>query len=186
MSLYDSPHTPRSNQRLLAAVVLCGLILLGSDWATQHYLGRHLLGAPLQPAASTAVTAAASSPAVQPAPVVAEPVLTAIRLPLQNERVSGAINTQGGALDSLTLRRYRNEITEPAGYPLLQPAATSPTAAEYVVAGWQGAGVAGPDAQSIWQPVAAAANPAAQHLVWRNTAGQQFERIWHLRPNSYV
>ncbi len=199
MSLYESPNQPNTNRNLLLAVVLCGAILFVSDFFTQHYLGHHLLGAPVKNAATTAQTeATATIPAtVSPAannPTAASTAAVATvptqanlpRLPLSNSRVTGAITLQGGVLDTLTLNQYRHEITEVGGYPMLTPAAVSPSGAEYMVAGWQGSGIEGPSAQSVWQPEADLQQPDRVVMVWRNSTGQSFQRTWQLRPNSYL
>jgi YidC/Oxa1 family membrane protein insertase len=188
MSLYDSPNQPNTNKNLLLAVVLCGLILLVSDFLTQRYLGHHLLGSPVKPVAEA--TAVANMPEAVVAAAVAvspsAPLPQPVRLPLSNDRVAGQINLQGGSLDALTLKTYRTEIKENGGYAMLAPAANSPTTAEYLVAGWQGAGIEGPSANSVWQREADQSTANALTMVWRNGTGQAFQRTWQLRPNSYL
>lgn len=185
MSLYDAPQGKKT-PNLLLVVLLCAAVLLGSDLLTQHYLGRHLLGTPV------AQTAMAPAPAVVASPVLAEPsaispTIADVYVPLMNERLKGEINLRGGSLDKLTLQSYRTEITDPKGYALfgISSTATGPTG-EKIVAGWQGAGVEGPSAQSQWQIEADTQTTDKLVMVWRNASGQSFQRIWQVKPNSYV
>jgi YidC/Oxa1 family membrane protein insertase len=188
MALYDSP-TPNSqnSSRLLIAVLLCGLTLLASDYLTQRYLGTHLLGTPIKTAAAPTVVPAA---AVAAPLVVAQTPVSATLLPVGNERVAGHISTQGGSLNQLTLKQYRDEITEPAGFEMLAPAkltANSSASATYIVAGWQGAGVEGPSQNTVWQVVSGTLG-GTQNLTlqWANSTGQRFTRTWQPLPNSYL
>ena len=181
MSLYDSPHSPKTNSRLLLVVALCGLLLLGSDYLTQRLTGHHLLGTPVStPQAAAPIAANAVAETMVPA---MQPEADAPRVPLTNARVKGEVNLRGGALDKLVLQSYRDEIKDPAGYALF---GVSGTTAEYVAAGWQGAGVEGPSAQSVWQLEADTQTAGAIVMVWRNATGQSFQRTWRLQPDSYL
>ncbi len=190
MSLYNSPNQPNTSQRLLIAVVLCGAILFVSDFLTQRYLGHHVLGAPVKTATPAAAPAApvAAAAALPAAPPTIQTALAAapVRVALANERVAGQVNLVGGSLDTLTLKTYRTEIAEAGGYSMFSPATSSPTTAEYVLAGWQGSGIEGPSATSQWQLATTQPGGNAVILEWRNPTGQIFQRTWQLRPDSYI
>lgn len=180
------------NTRLLLALVLSGGILLASDWASVHFFGKHVTGA--TPAANVAtqpvaVAKVADVAAAQGLPMgevsgTAAVAAQAMRLPLGNERVEASINTTGGRLDQLVLKSYKAEIDEKDGFTFLKPSGKH---AEYVAAGWLGAGIAGPDENTPWQvegDINAPGKPVV--LVWRNGSGQAFQRIFEMEPDSYL
>jgi len=177
------------NNRLIMALALSGLILLVSDWASVHFFGRHVTGnVPVaeQPASVAKVADVAAAQGVPAGEVSGTVAATpeGLRLPLGNERVAASINTTGGRLDQLVLRNYKSEIDEADGFEFLK---SSGKFAEYVAAGWMGAGIAGPDETTPWQAegdVNGDGKPVT--LVWRNNSGQSFQRVFTMTPDSYV
>lgn len=167
---------PKQRMRLLLAVGLSALILLCFDIASVRFTGRHVMGgmsaAEQQAEAKVEAQKVATATAAEQAAlaVAAQP---GIMLPLENGRIKAGVDVRGGRLDSLILKQYKGEITEPEGFALLKPAGEF---AEYVAGGWMGA-VQGPDENTVWQAegdVNAPGKPVV--LVWRNATGQAFQR----------
>lgn len=188
MNKNDKGH----NTRMIWALALSGLILLVSDYASVQLFGRHVTGAkPVaegskEPAgqvtkgADIAAVPMNGTEAVSPTAALAP----AMRLPLGNERIDASINTIGGRLDQLVLKNYKSEIDEKDGFIFLKPNGNH---AEYVAAGWLGAGIEGPNENTPWQvegDVNAPGKPVV--LVWRNSSGQAFQREFVVNPDSYV
>lgn len=171
-----------NNRRLLLAVGLSGLVLLMSDLGMQYAFGRHIMGAPLKPVVQSAEAPAAPK-AGAPMQAVVVSGTQSVRLPLENTRVKGDIALTGGRLDTLTLKQYKKEIVEPQGFNLFKPGGKY---AEYVAAGWQGNGLEGPNEATPWQVEADQTTANRVVLVWRNSTGQAFQRIYSLRPESYI
>jgi YidC/Oxa1 family membrane protein insertase len=179
-------ENPEIRQRLMWALGLTAVVLLVSDLASVLLLGRHALSAPTAPAAQVSAPANPVMPAAtaaMPATPAATPAVSTVTVGLQNSRVSVTIALQGGRVQGVLLKQYQHEITEPAGYTLLQ--GTGPTA-EYVAAGWQGGGLEGPNEQSVWALEADQNTPDRVSLVWRNATGQAFQRTFTLQPDGYV
>lgn len=174
------------NRRMILALVLSGAILLGSDWVSAHYFGKHL-GAKTETAQSADVAKVADVAQAQgavPGTVSATQIAQAMRLPLGNDRVEASVNTVGGRLDQLVLKNYKTEIDEADGFSFLKPAGAF---SEYVAAGWLGAGIEGPNETTPWEAegdVNAPGKPVT--LVWRNGSGQSFQRIFTMEPDSYL
>lgn len=188
MNKHDKGH----NMRLLTALVLCGVILLGSDWLSVKFLGKHVTGsnpdatatvsAPADVAKVADVAAAQGVPQGDVSGTAA--AVQGLRMPLSNERVEASINTTGGRLDQLVLKNYKSEITEKDGFTFLKP---SGAFAEYVAGGWMGAGIQGPDENSVWEvegDINGAGKPVV--LVWRNGSGQAFQRTFSVEPDTYI
>ncbi len=192
MNKHDKGH----NKRLLIALAASGLILLLSDWASVTFFGKHVTGATpdatatvvgeVSPAKVEAVAAAQELPTGEVSGTAA--IVQGLRMPLANERVDATINTTGGRLDQLVLKSYKSEIDEKDGFTFLKP---NGAYAEYVAAGWMGAGIEGPGENSTWEVEgdASVVNGGAGKpvvMVWRNNSGQAFQRTFEMEPDSYV
>lgn len=181
---------PRQTKRLLLAVGLSALILLGADALSMALFGKHAM-AMRQPAVAEA--AVANAQAAQPVAQVSTtqvttsatvPVVQAQAVPLVSSRIDGVINTRGGQLDQLVLKQYNGEITDADGYTLLSPFG-GPVSGSYVAAGWVGAGVEGPTETTVWS-VVPQADASKVVLEWANTTGQTFQRTIMALPDSYL
>ncbi|PZP39964.1 MAG: membrane protein insertase YidC [Pseudomonas fluorescens] len=190
MNKHDKGH----NKRMILALAASAAILLVSDWASVRFLGTHVTGVkPVaeQPADVSKVADVAAAQGIPAgdvsvtAPIAAAtPVAEATRLPLANERIDATVNTRGGRIDQLVLKNYKGEIEDADGFAFLKPDGKF---AEYVAAGWLGAGIQGPDENSVWQveaDVNAPGKPVV--MVWRNASGQAFQREISVNPDSYV
>lgn len=166
----DNGFDPQQRRNLLIAVALSAVVMLGFNFVAAHYFAP----APVKAEAKIEQPVVAS---------VSTTVPQAIEIPLQGGRQAGAVNLYGGRLDSLTLERYKTEVSEDAGFPLLK---ASGDFAEYVAAGWMGAGIEGPNETSQWQVEADTNTTGKVALVWRNASGQAFQRVYSVRPDSYV
>ncbi len=180
------------NMRMVWALVVTMAVLLLSDWVALRFFGVNLAGQPAKPAvvaeaapAQVADVAAAEGlPAAgQAVANVATPPAVATRVALENARVDARVNTLGGRLDMLTLKSYKGEISDPDGFVFLKPGGAH---AEYIAAGWAGAGIEGPGENAVWTLDTANAQAGQVAMVWQNASGQAFRRVMELKPDSYV
>lgn len=188
MNKGDNGH----NRRMIMAVVLSGVILFASDWASVHFFGKHVTGNAPQVVATQGadvakvaeVAQAQGLPLGSVSPTgIPQPMMMS-RLPLANDRIDASINTLGGRLDQVVLKNYKSEIDEADGFAFLKP---SGVFAEFVASGWMGAGIEGPGENTPWEVEAdinAPGKPVV--LVWRNASGQSFQREFAVQPDSYT
>ena len=110
-----------------------------------------------------------------------EIAIEAERIQIENELLSGAISTQGGRIDQLSLKKYRNTISEDSDIvTLLSPVGQSET--YYAAFGWAPAvGIKPdqvPDPNTIWTVVGnnilTPSSPVS--LIWNNGNGVKFMR----------
>jgi YidC/Oxa1 family membrane protein insertase len=171
------------NQRnLLLAVVLCGLLLFGWDFAMQRIYP--------EPAHKAVATAPAATPAktkptregglTDPAAVALEKrdLVTALASPqrvrIAAPELAGSIDLVGARIDDLTLVHHTQSVEKDSGpVRLFSPAGTP--AQQFAQFGWVGSGVKVPDGSTVWQ---ATPGPLAPDrpvtLTWNNGAGQVF------------
>lgn len=100
------------------------------------------------------------------------------RIPIVSGRVRGSIRLQGGRIDDLALKAYR-ETTDPKSpeIVLLHPAASA--APYYAEFGWMSgdSAVETPGADAVWQTTATTLTPDKPiTLTWRNGQGLEFTR----------
>ena len=180
-----------NNQRnLILAVVLCGILLLGWDFAMKWVYPQ---SAETVKAQQTAAAAPAKADG-KPAKVVrtregglTDPTLEAeetrdlatelaapTRVRIEAPEVAGSINLVGARIDDLVLKSHRQGVAKDSGpVRLLSPQGTP--AQEFAQFGWVGNGIKLPDAHTVWQAQGgplAPGNPVV--LTWNNGAGQTF------------
>ena len=110
-----------------------------------------------------------------------EIAVEAERIQIENELLTGAISTQGGRIDQLSLKKYRNTISEDSDIVTLLSPVGKPEA-YYAAFGWAPAvGIKPdqvPDPNTIWTVVGnnilTPASPIS--LVWYNGNGVKFMR----------
>ena len=180
------------NQRnLLLAVVLCGLLLVGWDYAVNWIYP--------QPAEVEQSDIAATEPAVtasgtpvrtreggltDPADIATEErdLATELKAPtrvaIDGPRMAGSINLAGARIDDVVLKDHRQTVDEDSGpVRLFSPQGTP--AQQFAQFGWVGAdgpgGVRVPTGSTVWE---ASGGPLAEGrpvtLRWDNGAGQVF------------
>ncbi|WP_319825802.1 membrane protein insertase YidC [Thalassovita sp.] len=133
-------------------------------------------------ATAEATTPAAPAPATQPAqPAVTESAADAPRLQIETPRVSGSISLQGGRIDRLSLKDYKETLDTGSGnVTVLSPVGSEN--AYYALFGWAaGAGLAPedvPGANTLWSVESGTtlSPDAPVTLVWDNGKGQTFRR----------
>lgn len=171
------------NQRnLLLAVVLCGLLLFGWDFAIQRIYPQ-----PIEEVRRDAVATPATAPTrtregglTDPAAQANErrDLATALRSPqrvaIAAPELAGSIDLVGARVDDLTLTAHRETVKKGSdAVRLFSPAGTP--AQHFAQFGWVGEGVRVPDARTVWQ---ASGGPLAPGrpvtLTWDNRAGQRF------------
>ena len=110
-----------------------------------------------------------------------EIAVEAERIQIENELLTGAISTQGGRIDQLSLKKYRNTISEDSDIVTLLSPVSKPEA-YYAAFGWAPAvGIKPdqvPDPNTIWTVVGnnilTPSSPIS--LVWDNGNGVKFMR----------
>ena len=110
-----------------------------------------------------------------------EIAVEAERIQIENELLTGAISTQGGRIDQLSLKKYRNTISEDSDIVTLLSPVGKPEA-YYAAFGWAPAvGIKSdqvPDPNTIWTVVGnnilTPSSPIS--LVWDNGNGVKFMR----------
>lgn len=170
------PNDQLQTQRLMLAVLLSLAILLGFEFLAP-YLG--VSGAPKgQSEAAQAtvvpVTVVSATATINQLPVY-EPVS------LSNGVVKAGVNPLGARLDQWVLNAFTVTHGDVLGYPQLHGTGDH---AEYVDGGWEGTGIAGPDANTAW--TVAKRGPQDVTLTWANATGQTFTRSLALQPDGYT
>ena len=183
------------NQRnLLLAVVLCGLLLFGWDFAIQQVYPQP--SEEVRREQAVAAAAAPASDADAPARTreggLADPAAQALekrdlatalkspqRVRIDAPAIAGSIDLVGARIDDLTLKGHRETVDKGSGpVRLFSPAGTP--AQHFAQFGWVGAsesdgGVKVPDGQTVWQASGGPLAPGKPvSLAWSNGAGQRF------------
>ena len=99
------------------------------------------------------------------------------RVAIRTPSLEGSINLKGARIDDLVMLR-QTETIDSSSKPvrLLSPAGAK--GSYFSQFGWSGAGVAVPDANSVWTPSASTLSPGKPvTLSWTNPTGQRFEQI---------
>ncbi|MBI1309501.1 MAG: membrane protein insertase YidC [Proteobacteria bacterium] len=179
----DNPN-PLQRQRLLLALAISGLILLGFDAIGRHYLGVGIMGSTRPQAAATSGETLQNAAKSGEAAAMALPqaAVAGKKVQLANSRVQAEVELTGGRVDSLKLMHYAETNGGPKGYEVFKPEGDH---AEYLAGGWLGAGIEGPGEGAVWQ-VKGQAGEGKVELEWKNATGQVFERTLELLPDSYL
>ena len=175
------------NQRnLLLAVVLCGLLLLGWDFAINRMYPQPVEEVRTEQAATPAV-GETSKPRRTREGGLTDPLLQAEeerdlssdlkspqRVRIDAPEVAGSINLVGARIDDLTLKTHRQAVDEDSGpVRLFSPQGTP--AQQFAQFGWVGEGVKVPDAKTVWQAEGGPLAPGSPvTLSWNNGQGQLF------------
>jgi YidC/Oxa1 family membrane protein insertase len=173
-----------SNQRnLLLAVVLCGLLLFGWDFAMQRMYppAPEPRNAAAAPAGDTKKVTRTREGGLTDAAAVAlekRDLATTLASPqrvrIDAPELAGSIDLVGARIDDLTLKSHTQAVDKASGpVRLFSPSGTP--AQHFARFGWAGEGVKAPDANTVWQ---ASGGPLAPGkpvtLSWDNGQGQRF------------
>ena len=138
--------------------------------------------------AATVPAAPVAGETAQPASDVATDTVDAPRIDIETPRLSGSISLQGGRIDDLRLKDYRNTLDPGADIvTMLSPVGTAD--AYYALYGWAPGGGLEPDAvpgpNTIWTvsdgDALGVGSPVT--LSWDNGAGLLFERAISIDDN---
>ncbi|WP_120717296.1 membrane protein insertase YidC [Tsuneonella amylolytica] len=177
------------NQRnLLLAVVLCGLLLFGWDFAMQRIYPQPVEEVRRDTATAPVATTADGKKVVRtreggltdPAMVALEKrdLATVLKSPervrIDAPELAGSIDLVGARIDDLTLKTHRETVDKSSGpVRLFSPAGTP--AQHFAQFGWVGEGVKVPTAQTVWQATGGPLAPGTPvTLRWANGSGQVF------------
>ncbi len=143
-------------------------------------------GAAAIPGADTPATPTLAAPSGAPGDIGVQERRTLLektpRVAIETPVLSGSISLEGGRIDDLVLKNYR-EALEPSSplIELLHPLGTAE--AYYADFGWAPAlaGVPVPDSKTQWQATGARLEPGQPlTLTWDNGQGLRFERIYEV------
>lgn len=172
------------NKNLILATVLSFIVILG--WFLMFPPPEQPATDPNAPVATgtQAPAAVADAPSVTDtaAPETAETeVAKAARIDIETQRLKGTISLQGGRIDDLQLKDYRETLDEGADIvTVLSPVGSDN--AYYALYGWApGAGLTGddvPGANTVWsvENGSTLSENASVTLVWDNGNGLTFRR----------
>jgi YidC/Oxa1 family membrane protein insertase len=198
----NSPMTPEDRARIMVAIALSLLVLLGYNWYAKGFPHEKVTGdikkaeAPVlggdgKPAIPANDTTPATSQAMPPR---GDAVASSggKRIEFSNGRMHGTIPTVGNRLDDLLLDEHFDDLKRENKVPLLSPAGTKH--AYYVENGWvAGAGTDAasnplPGADAVWSRVSDSASQLEGGgkpvvLRWDNGKGLVFERSYEIDRN---
>jgi len=172
-----------TNQRnLILAVVLSLVLLLGFDLVVSRLYPQpasieqpERVDAPVQRAALEAgdgdIAPGATQAMVRD---IATELATPGRVAIDAPAIEGSINPVGSRVDDIELKRHRQNVEKGSG-PIHWFAPAGTPAQQFAQFGWVGAGVATPDADTVWQAQGGPLAPGSPvTLNWNNGQGQVF------------
>ncbi len=158
---------------MVLAIVLSALVLIGWTALADRFLPQPKPSAPAPVAQSAPpATPVAQVPTRRP---VAQALAGSPRVTIETPRLKGSINLKGAVIDDLVLLSHRESIKKNSP-PVRLLAPANATGSYFAGFGWSGAGLAAPDANSVWQADGTVLRPGKPvTLQWDNAAGQRFE-----------
>lgn len=187
MNLYGAEIL--DNQRnLLLAVVLCGLLLFGSQALTQYFYPQPVVTSEVASPAASEEVPTASTPAKRtregglqdPADIAKEEAELATelvatdRIKIDAPELAGSINPVGARIDDIVLKTHSQTVERDSGpVRIFSPADTE--AQHYAQFGWSGDGVRLPGIDTVWQAEGGPLAPGQPvTLTWNNGEGLLF------------
>jgi YidC/Oxa1 family membrane protein insertase len=167
------------HRNMILAIVLSAIVLFGWGFVTDRYF-------PTATAPSTKIVdgkqVALAKPQSDPAADTpranrdrAEVIGETPRVAIQTPRLSGSLNLKGARIDDLVLTTHREGLAKDSPPIRLLSPAGAPDA-YFASFGWSAAGVATPDANTVWTASGTRLAPGAPvRLSWDNRQGQLFE-----------
>ena len=188
----NDPHAAKDSARLMMAIVVSLLVLLGFHFFVERPHEKQVLQERQENRAEgvqqgdrkAAIDNTGTAVETRP-----EALKGATRLPIKGARISGSLALKGGRIDDITLNEHRTSV-DPASDPvaLLSPAGTP--MAYYVDNGWlSGASTLKlPDNDTEWKVKDGSASEVTTGgkpvvLTWDNGKGLTFERSYTLDEN---
>jgi len=187
----NDPHAPLDNARLMMAIVISLLLLVGFEFfvAKPHQKQVQVdqkeqqANAVQRGDAKALLKSADAEVTTRP-----EALKATSRLPIKGARVSGSIALTGGRLDDVTLNEQYTTVENTDHVALLSPAGTP--FAYYVDNGWlsNNGALKLPDDKTVWDvkagsPKDLTSGGAPVVLTWDNGQGLTFERSIALDEN---
>ena len=164
-------QTLNNQKNLILAVVLSLALILGWDLVSSRFF----------PQPEEAPVLATSSEQLEAPMVEAElvrDVATALastdRIPIDAPEIGGSINPVGARVDDIVLKTHRQSVEKDSG-PIRFFSPLGTEGQHFARFDWVGAGVAVPDAQTVWQVTGdRLTQETPVTLTWDNGAGQAF------------
>jgi YidC/Oxa1 family membrane protein insertase len=187
-------NKPSDSGNLIAAMVLCVLVIIGWDYlflAPQREAAKQAqIERQAQPPATPTAPGAPAVPGgtTAAAPQTREAAIAAggARLRFDNGKVDGSIKLTGGQIDDLRLQNYRETI-DPKSPEIVFLSPQGSPGATFAEVGWTaapGSATAVPNAATVWTPSGnklTATTPVT--LTWDNGQGLVFTRTIALDAN---
>ncbi len=174
-------------RNIIVAMVLAMLILFGWQFATDYFMPPQApatKAAPSQPVTAEQAGAVPQSERATTTRRLAAALTESPRIAIDTPKLRGSINLRGARIDDLVMLRYRQTIAD--GSPpvrLFSPAGTR--GFFFAGAGWSGAGLNAPGADTVWTaPAGAKLTPTTPvTLTHDNGAGQVFTLTFSVDEN---
>lgn len=187
----NDPHAEKDSARLMMAIVVSLLMLLGFHFFVEKPREKLELQA-LQEHKAIEVQKgerkAAIDTAGAPAKTRPEALAAGKRIPIKGKRISGSLSLTGGRLDDITLNEHYTTVENKEHVALLSPSGTP--MAYYVENGWLSGddNLKLPGEDTVWKlkegsPAEITTGGDPVTLVWDNGQGLTFERSFALDDN---
>ena len=183
------------NRNMFAAVAIAAIVILGYEYISSPKAegeikqeiavsektvttvdGTAMPGAPENLHAEKVALAKTDIPTSAP---------TVERVAIKSNLFDGSISLKGGRVDSLSLPQYKVELKEDAKITLFHSGGDN---AHFFDVGWLSGGAASaPDGNTLWRAEGSLLSESKPlTLIWNNTTGQIFKRIFTLGDDSYT
>lgn len=187
-------------RNIILAILLTGLILIGWPLVMETFFPNLLpkdtaeeqASAPGQAGAAKELAPAAGAGSAIGTEAAAKPRSRAAvlnespRIAIATAKLTGSINLTGARIDDLVMPAYR-QSREKNSPPVRLLSPTGTDKAYFARFGWVGAGVAVPDANSVWTTTGKQLTPKTPvKLTWRNNGGQTFTIRYSIDANYLI
>ena len=182
--LNQNQNDPEDNKKMLLAVVLSMLVIVGwSIMFEQPRIQEHVEAQKQQQETVTETVKAETNKPLNKQDVIAQTQAQEKRITITTPSLKGSLTTKGARLDDLTMLKYREELDmDSPNIELLAPVGTkSPYYAEF---GWVGQNLALPDGNAVWNTNDTELTPNTPvTLTWDNGKGLSFKRVYTIDEN---
>ncbi len=187
----NDPHAPKDNARLMMAIIISLLVLVGFEFFVAKPHEKQVLEHRQEQRAEAVQrgdTKAAINNEGEKVKTRPEALAAATRLPIHGKRVSGSLSLKGARFDDITLNEHYTTVENVEHVALLSPATTP--MGYWVDNGWlsDDSAVKLPNDDTVWQVKAGSPSEITTggkpvELTWDNGQGVTFGRSIALDDN---
>ncbi len=173
-----------NNRNMMLALVLSALVIFGWSFVSERLFPpalpqtHRVEDGKVKPIANPIPDTGVPAPTPAALRNLNQVLVDSPRVAIRTPSLSGSINLKGAQIDDLVMLRQTETIdSNSKPVRLLSPAGAK--GSYFSQFGWSGAGVAVPDANTIWTPSASTLVPGKPvTLSWTSPSGQRFELIF--------